>query len=140
MKAYLKYLKHIKKSKNKEKAILDLWRYLGDGDFDFDEKSISHIKRYITSIYDNLNFNQKHAALQVLLKIRCGDEIRDLIFDYLGKVYVRYIGIAGLMSNYLHVMRGFEGFGGGADIGPWELDKTLAATREKLKRGNSPYV
>ena len=44
------------------------------------------------------------------------------------------------MSNYLYVMNRFRQENGAIDIGPWELDKTFAEVRKRLKEGNSPYL
>lgn len=92
-------------------------------------------------MYPSPNFDQKHAALQVLLRLHCADSVvESLVFDYLGQVYEKYTGIAFLMSNYLYVMNGFRQENGAIDIGPWELDKTFAEVRKRLKEGNSPYL
>ena len=106
-----------------------------------DSNEISYIRNNILSLYSSLNFDQKHAALQVLLRLHCADSVvESLVFDYLGQVYEKYTGIAFLMSNYLYVMNGFRQENGTIDIGLWELDKTFAEVRKRLKEGNSPYL
>ena len=125
--------------KRKEQAIFYLWEHLWDEPLDSND--ISYIRNNILSLYPSLNFDQKHAALQVLLRLHCADSVvESLVFDYLGQIYEKYIGIAFLMSNYLYVMNGFRQENGAIDIGPWELDKTFAEVRKRLKEGNSPYL
>jgi len=130
---YAKKIERIKTSKPKRrlKEILDLWSYLGE--FPPNEQSRNHIKKNILSIYPDLDFEQKHAALQVLIRIHCGPDVRGLIFNYLGDVYQRFEVLANLMSSYLYILDGIDG-SPRHDIGPWDLDKTFAATHKKLNK------
>ena len=145
MKWHLKLIGKINKAKSKKKteAIFRLWEGIGEKKLSENDKF--YIKQYIFSIYAELGFNQKQAAMEVLLKICVADEIRELVFDYLGMIYIRYIKLAERMSNYLYLINELDRTIGvtseeNKEIGRWELDKTLEATRRKMKDGGSIYL
>ncbi|GAA6118195.1 hypothetical protein [Acidovorax sp. FG27] len=138
---YEKHIEDINKSKppNREDRIMELWRYMGD-DIHLDEAGRIAVRDYILSIYEQLNFNEKHAALQVLLKSGGWSNGRDFIFDYLGEIFCRFKSDAALLSTYLYVLQGYDDWRNELDIGAWELDETFREAYERLKAGNSRHL
>ena len=106
-----------------------------------DSEACKYIIENLLEIYPRLDFNQKHAALELFLKIGDGNEIRNIIFDYFGEIYKEYTRLACRLLNYLYIMRELDHSSESMEhIGPWELDKTFAEVHKRLKEGNSPYL
>lgn len=142
MEWYVTAMEEIKRRRGtkKERAILDLWERLGN-ERKIDSEACKYIIENLLEIYPRLDFNQKHAALELFLKIGDGNEIKNIIFDYFGEIYKEYTRLACRLLNYLYVMRELDHSSESMEhIGPWELDKTFAEVRKRLKEGSSPYL
>ena len=98
---YEKYIESIKKSNgsNRVDEIFGLWRYMG-GNIGLSQDCRIIIGDYMLSIYQDLEFYEKHAAIQVLMKAGDWSNEREIVFDYFG----RYFLDSKLMQNYCRII------------------------------------
>jgi hypothetical protein len=138
---YEKYIESIKKSNgsNRVDEIFGLWRYMGD-DIGLSQDCRIIIGDYMLSIYQDLEFYEKHAAIQVIMKAGDWSNEREIVFDYFGEVFSRFKIDAELLSNYLCVLEGLDNWKAKQEREFWDLTTAFRDAYERLKAGNSKHL
>ncbi|MDA8456531.1 hypothetical protein M4R22_17350 [Acidovorax sp. GBBC 3334] len=126
-------------SQGRVKDLLELWEILTNSKID--ASAAAEIERDILNIYGELDFDERQAALQILLKIGRGDYLRGLIFENLGEIWSKFKLLSNQLTGNLCTLESFDGKDiNSLDRAPYDLDRTFKDAYVILKKGGSKFI
>lgn len=141
MHRYMEDLAHIcdPNCQNREEAMLDLWELLTS--LKVEPSEAAEIERKILNIYTDLDFDERQAALQILLRVGQGAYLRELLFENLGEIWSKFRLLSNQLTGSLAVMESFnEETQDSTNRDPYDLDKTFRDAYLILKNGGSKFI
>lgn len=140
----LEYEKKLQKicsqnSGSRVEDIFELWEALANSKVD--AAAAVEIENGILKIYRGLDFDERQAALQILLRVGNGDYIRELVFENLGEIWSKFRLLSNQLTGNLCTIESFDGREVSVfDRAPYDLNRTFNDAYEILKKGGSKFI